>query len=248
MTDKNFGYSNHISHYQLDGEYYDFIAPGKFMEQEIRRRYQQVFRLFPPARTHRILEIGSGGGFAIDQLRKIKPIFFPADIPTGNLKKMRVNSPFTIYPCSVDAYHLPFSTESFDLVLLLEVIEHLESPQKVLTEAHRILKPSGKIVISVPYKEIISYQICIHCNQPTPTHSHLHSFDKDSLADLLKSAGIQPVKFVKNCNKVINRLHFNLLSRSWPFRLWRIFDAAANTLIDKPISLIVLGEKQNTPK
>jgi SAM-dependent methyltransferase len=205
--DNIFSYTNHIKHYQLDGEFYDFFSPDKFMLQEIRRRYQQIFNLFPVNQNHSILEIGSGGGFAIDFLKKNQPRFFPMDIPNVNLYKMKSHSPFPIYPCSADAYHLPFSSSSFDLVLLLEVIEHLATPQKVLEEVHRVLKSKGKIILSVPYKEKITYQICIHC-------------------------------------KVPNRLHFNILTRKLPFALWKIFDGIFNALIDKPLSLITLGQKQ----
>jgi len=241
---KDSSYSDHIKHYQLDGEFYDFFSPDKFMLQEIRRRYQQVFRLFPVKKRHSILEIGSGGGFAIEQLKNIQPLFFPMDIPSVNLNTMRSNAPFSIYPASADAYQLPFKSASFDLVLLLEVIEHLENPQIVLEEVHRVLKQHGKIIVSVPYKEKITYQICIHCNQPTPTHSHLHSFDKNKLAKSLSSTGFMPLKIVKNCNKIPNRLHFNLIARKLPFPVWKFIDTLFNTIIDKPISLISVGQKQ----
>ncbi len=47
-----------------------------------------------------------------------------------------------------DAQRLPFSDRSFDLVLLLEVLEHVGHPEKVLEEVHRV---SGKyMLISVP--------------------------------------------------------------------------------------------------
>ncbi len=47
-----------------------------------------------------------------------------------------------------DAQRLPFSDSSFDLVLLLEVLEHVGHPERVLEEVHRV---SGKyILLSVP--------------------------------------------------------------------------------------------------
>ena len=240
---ENNSYHNHVKHYQLDGEYYDFFSPDKFVLQEIRRRYQQIFRLFPAKSHHKILEIGSGGGFALENLRNTKPFFVPLDIPTVNLLKMKSSSPFSFHPCSADAYNLPFDNSSFDLVLLLEVIEHLADPRQALCEIHKILKSDGLLTISVPYNEKISYQICIHCNKPTPTHSHLHSFDENSLKDLLVSAGFETVKMIKICNKIPNRLHFNILARNLPFSVWKWIDGLFNRLVDKPISLIGVGQK-----
>lgn len=54
-----------------------------------------------------------------------------------------IKSPFV---CS-DLYNLPFRSESFDLVTLRYVVEHLEDIQACFSEINRILKPGGKILI-----------------------------------------------------------------------------------------------------
>ena len=47
-------------------------------------------------------------------------------------------------------YDLPFKTDTFGTVLLLEVIEHLKRPWRALQEIHRVLKPGGKIIVLFP--------------------------------------------------------------------------------------------------
>ncbi len=47
--------------------------------------------------------------------------------------------------------NLPFDNESFDTVILSEILEHLVHPEKVLSEAKRVLKDGGKVIITVPY-------------------------------------------------------------------------------------------------
>ncbi len=50
-----------------------------------------------------------------------------------------------------DINRLPLAPESVDIVLISEVLEHLNSPIKSLTEAHRVLKKGGYILIDVPW-------------------------------------------------------------------------------------------------
>lgn len=49
-----------------------------------------------------------------------------------------------------DAAHLPFSSAAADTLLLLDVLEHLRTPEAALAEAARVLKPGGRLVLGVP--------------------------------------------------------------------------------------------------
>ena len=50
-----------------------------------------------------------------------------------------------------DAINLSFASESFDIVLSSEVFEHVPNIEKALAEARRIMKPKGKLLISIPF-------------------------------------------------------------------------------------------------
>lgn len=50
-----------------------------------------------------------------------------------------------------DARALPIATASIDVVVCLEVLEHVESPERALEEMHRVLKPGGIAMVSMPF-------------------------------------------------------------------------------------------------
>ena len=50
-----------------------------------------------------------------------------------------------------DAQNLAFADNSFDTISFLEVIEHLPDPQAAVQECYRVLKSSGKLIISMPF-------------------------------------------------------------------------------------------------
>ena len=49
---------------------------------------------------------------------------------------------------------LPFENDSFDVITSINVIYHLDEPEKVIKEARRVLKENGKLIISSPLKGI----------------------------------------------------------------------------------------------
>ncbi|MEW6508095.1 MAG: class I SAM-dependent methyltransferase [Bacteroidota bacterium] len=234
-------YKNYIEHYKNDAEFYDFFNLSIFSRQEYQRRYQTMFNLHEIKKNENILEVGSGGSHALEFIKSSK--YYPLDISTHNLKKMKNIYSRVFFPVSGNVYNLPFEADSFDLIILSEVLEHLDNPEKALRQIYRVLKKNGSFVISVPYKEVLSYQICIHCNQITPTNAHLHSFDEDNLESLLNEIGFNIIKRTKCLNKISNRLYVNILLKRLPFKCWRLIDRLFNYITDKPASLMFLCNK-----
>jgi SAM-dependent methyltransferase len=52
---------------------------------------------------------------------------------------------------SATAYEIPLESDSFDTILMTELLEHLEDPQRALSEAHRLLKPGGSLILTTPF-------------------------------------------------------------------------------------------------
>lgn len=91
-----------------------------------------------------VLDIGSGDSKQADLLGP-QCRLWRLDYPVTNA---RYRTPPDIY---ADACHLPLADNKFDAVLLLEVLEHVSDDRQALCEIHRVLKPGGKLYISVPF-------------------------------------------------------------------------------------------------
>lgn len=52
---------------------------------------------------------------------------------------------------------LPFKNNYFDVVVMGDVLEHVNDEQKTLNEVHRVLKPNGTLVLSVPHKGLFGF-------------------------------------------------------------------------------------------
>lgn len=98
------------------------------------------------------VEIGCGEGFSTQRLREMLPsnIKLQASEFVSQLvpKAQKRNPNVPIIEESI--YETTYKDNTFDLVFLLEVLEHLDYPDKALAELARIIKPDGYLVLGVP--------------------------------------------------------------------------------------------------
>ena len=80
-----------------------------------------------------------------------------------------------------DCHQLPLASDSMDVVVSFELIEHLQAQQAHLLEVSRVLKPDGLTVISTPNRIFYSQE----SNQANPFHTH--EFDFQEFLDFLNS-------------------------------------------------------------
>ena len=98
----------------------------------------------------KILDIGCGVGyglafFASQNYKKL----FGIDINRYSLKIAKERCPKANVRYG-DVIKIPFQSNEFDLVILTEVIEHLDDPQTALEEIRRILNPGGILFLTTP--------------------------------------------------------------------------------------------------
>ncbi len=102
----------------------------------------------------RILEIGVGEGHVMTRVRERFPAatLVGLDLPDAELAGHWRSEGL---PCMFgDATRLPFADGTFDLVMAIEVLEHVPGPDAALRELGRVCAGGGTLVASVPFEPI----------------------------------------------------------------------------------------------
>ena len=103
-------------------------------------------RQYVELRAKRILDIGCGLGMYVSQFRQFSDDVYGVDIDPDKIAQASEWLPnLRVAP----AEELPFPDDSFDLILLNEVIEHVDDDRCTIREAYRVLAPGGHYLFSV---------------------------------------------------------------------------------------------------
>lgn len=97
---------------------------------------------FFPEMTGTLLDVGCGE----------KP--YRAFIPASRYVGMEIDGPtgpHRLADVYYDGRHFPFPPSTFDSVLCSQVFEHVFAPKAFLSEVHRVLRPGGRLLLTVPF-------------------------------------------------------------------------------------------------
>lgn len=139
-----------------------------------------------------VLEIGPGEGWLVRRLLGRGHRVVTTDLSRGWLKRLPSAADPRLLRAQANIFHLPFRDGLFDVVVAAEVLEHLPGPVDAVREIRRVLKPGGRFIATVPYREELRPVICAHCGQLFEKNGHLNSFDETTLAELFRAAGLAP--------------------------------------------------------
>ena len=119
---------------------YDYLYGGD-------DRKNLIVRLIGKGKS--ILEVGCRAGNLTQHYAEGNRVV-GVDIDRNALKLFEERLGLSGHWLDLDSERLPFDSNSFDLVVFSEVMEHLRFPQSALAEIHRVLRPEGSLVGSVP--------------------------------------------------------------------------------------------------
>lgn len=136
----------------------------------VRDRY--ILNMLESNKGTRILDLGCGIGYYCELLSN-----FGAELIGCDLDYNAVFMAKELYPAYLfsinDAAHLPYIAGSFDKVLCSEVLEHIENDATVIREISRVIRPKGRLLITVPCIEGIFGSLIKSFG-----HKHQHRFER----------------------------------------------------------------------
>jgi SAM-dependent methyltransferase len=167
----------------------DGLAAGlrlhKFKQNTELPRVKRVLGVLRGLAPESLLDIGSGRGTFLWPLLATFPSLPVTAIDwserrVSDLAAVRDGGVARLSVARMDVQNLTFPPRSFDVVTMLEVLEHLPSPQLAL---NRVMEVASRfVVLSVP-------------SVPDDNPEHLHLFSMEQLRDMIADAGCKRVTF-----------------------------------------------------
>ena len=173
-----------------------------YITRQISAEYGRDLTRPLPFAGLRILDIGCGGGLLSEPMARLGAEVVGADAAPRNIPVARIHaeqSGLTIDYRNTTAEALAAAGERFDVVLNMEVVEHVADPLAYLTACHDLLKPGGLMICSTLNRNTKSFALAIIGAEwvmrwlPKGTHDWQKFITPDELYDLIRRAGLEPV-------------------------------------------------------
>ena len=145
--------------------------------ERLANRYRWATEL---CNERRVLDAACGTGQGLNLLATTAAFLIGADRSGANLSVAKSTYDRRIPLAAFDTQALPIVDEALDAVVLLETLYFLPSPERCLSEIHRVLRPQGKVLISVINRDTSGYD-------PNPLYSQ--HFGVIELCDVLVRCG-----------------------------------------------------------
>lgn len=197
-------------------------------------------------RSAKILDVGAGAGVISLALREMGNDVSAIDIweershsyDSRTEVERLVSHGVCVKNCDIGKAPFPFKDDSFDIVLLLDVFEHLSRPKKVLREIGRVLTLKGVLVLTTPNVASLKNRLMalfgrsIHDDlaywyNSEPFYGHVREYTMDEVKQMLNWEGFQ-VKHasLSNCLQIPIIRQFNFKPRTLLMALYISITAA----------------------
>lgn len=153
----------------------------------------------------KILDVGCGQGLLLKKIsQRAAPgsQLYGLDISPKLVEIARSNNPTATVEVG-DAESMPYPDSTFDVATMTEALEHMLDYDAALREVHRVLKPGGVFIVSVPNRDWLRYdfydKIRNHSMQPVDDHY----FRFAEVTDYLERNGLKV-----ECYRGLDNLYF----------------------------------------
>lgn len=173
-----------------------------YLTAQIAAEFGRDLKTAKPFEGLRILDIGCGGGLLSEPMARLGATVVGADAAGGNIPVAQLHaeqSGLTIDYRHCAAEDLAAAGEQFDVVMAMEIIEHVADPQGFVRTCANLLKPSGLMLCSTLNRNPKSFMMAIIGAEwvmrwlPKGTHEWSKFITPNELYDLIKGADLSPV-------------------------------------------------------
>ncbi len=112
-----------------------------------QERRLELIRRYVPLEGRRILDVGCGLGMYVARFRQFSEEVYGVDVDPEKVAQASLSLP-NIYQAAAE--DLPFPDNTFEVVVLNEVLEHVQDDRKAVAEAYRCLQNGGHMIVFVP--------------------------------------------------------------------------------------------------
>jgi SAM-dependent methyltransferase len=172
----------------------DFASynPQRYEKEKLQTRdYSRTVKLLNrlyPARG-KLLEIGSSLGFLLSEFKKDGWDVFGVEPDGAGCRHARETLGVECVRAILEDAALP--DESFDVIIMNHVIEHLDDPLATLREINRVLKPAGHLVLETPRYDTLMFKLLGRRERSVSCPGHIYFFTTQTLRNLYEAAGFQ---------------------------------------------------------
>jgi len=187
-----------------------------YITEQITDTFQRDTTNPQPLKGLRLLDIGCGGGLLSEPMTRLGAKVVGADAAVGYISVARLHARQS--GLDIDYRHTTAETlveqgELFDVILNMEVIEHVADPQTLIDSCEALLKPGGLMICSTINRNSKSYLFAIIGAErvmrwlPVGTHVWQKFIKPDELTQIIKNSGLE--------NKDKKGFCFNPLMWKW---------------------------------
>ncbi|KAB2947785.1 MAG: methyltransferase [Candidatus Methanoperedens nitroreducens] len=199
------------------------LNPSMHVE-DIPKKFDRLMSVFNSDNKYKkVLDIGCGSGVLINMMANelFPEIAMGCDISLNILSQSKKLVPSNHY-IRCDGLSLPFKNDTIDLVLITDLVEHVNQPDKLLYEVERVSK---EMLIIIPIESgffsdiAFKFMRLIGLETNIERYGHIHRFKSNKCKNLIEKSGFNIVnsKIMKSCGSqmqrtIFGKLHSNLSS------------------------------------
>jgi 2-polyprenyl-3-methyl-5-hydroxy-6-metoxy-1,4-benzoquinol methylase len=236
----------------------DLVNEQVYALEEVRRAFAKKYAWYLtrldhiPGLVKNLLEVGCGSGIFLEVAAKRGWKVHGLDISQQAVELARKNCPTAQVICA-PIERAGFLRETFNVIALWDVIEHVEDPEKLLQEARSLLASGGYLIMETPDEGCLARQLVRFAHKATAGRvsflralyypAHRWYFSRRAMATVLRRVGFDQIRFYRE--QTVSEFGQRKVKaygalQNWPYRIATVIMQLLPLLHNK---MVVVAQK-----